>query len=307
MCRGINIVLSNFMSEFNSEPIDIIIPWVNYNDPVWKSEFEYWKQKETGNKDACRYRDWGFIKCVFRSIEENCPWCRYVFLVLSGPSQIPDWLNVKHPKLKIVYHKDYIPEEFLPTFNSNVIELFYSNIEELSQNFILINDDMFFIQKKTEDFFFKNNIPVVENSTYSYFGNDRFQNTLKNTKNKSNEILKINTNYIYFGNHLPICYNKSLHLFIRYKSDLTYFCNNKFRKNNDLTHFLFLDIQNKMNKCIMTKNSRGILYDTKIKHKINFNVPMICVEEGENSSATAIIYAYSQLEKFFNKKSSFEI
>ena len=149
------------MSEFNDEPIDIVVPWVNPNDSVWRKEFEYWKKKETGNKDACRYRDWGFIKFVLRSIEENCPWCRYVFLVLSGPSQIPDWLNIENPKLKIIFHKDYIPEEFLPTFNSNVIELFYSNIKELSENFILINDDMFFCQKKNEDFFFKNNIPVI--------------------------------------------------------------------------------------------------------------------------------------------------
>ena len=31
------------MSEFNSEPIDIIVPWVNSNDPIWKKEFDYWQ------------------------------------------------------------------------------------------------------------------------------------------------------------------------------------------------------------------------------------------------------------------------
>lgn len=294
------------MSEFNSEPIDIIVPWVNSNDPIWKKEFDYWKEKETGNKDACRFRDWGFIKFVLRSIEENCPWCRYVFLVLSGPSQIPDWLNVKAPKLKIVYHEDYIPKEFLPTFNSNVIEMFFSDIDELSDNFILINDDMFFCQKKNEDFYFSNNLPIVMNLTMVPSNNNNFGKTLVNTKNKSNEILGQNFSYIFSGGHLPICYNKLLHLFIKTRMDLTYFCLNKFRKNNDLTHFLFLDIQNKVKKCIFSKEPRGKLYSTTKKVYIDFNIPMICINEEENSKPNVLINIYEQLENHFNKKSSFE-
>ena len=35
------------------------------------------------------------------------------------------------PKLKLVSHKDYIPAEYLPTFNSNVIELWLHKIPEL--------------------------------------------------------------------------------------------------------------------------------------------------------------------------------
>lgn len=293
------------MSEFNDEPIDIVVPWVNPNDSVWRKEFEYWKKKETGNKDACRYRDWGFIKFVLRSIEENCPWCRYVFLVLSGPSQIPDWLNIENPKLKIIFHKDYIPEEFLPTFNSNVIELFYSNIKELSENFILINDDMFFCQKKNEDFFFKNNIPVIFKKPQKFY-NDRWSKTLINSRNLANKILNKNDSFMFSGIHLPICYKKSLQQFIFTKIDLSFMKNNKFRKENDLTHFLYLDIQGKTGNCIINNTPRGINQPIRQQQSYLFNYPMICINENEFSTDIGCKLAVKSLSLKFNKKSSFE-
>lgn len=292
------------MSEFNSEPIDIIVPWVNPNDPVWKKDFEYWKQKETGNKDACRYRDWGFIKFVFRSIEENCPWCRYVFLVLSSPTQIPEWLNTNNPRLKIVYHKDYIPEEFLPTFNSNVIELFYSNIKELSENFILCNDDTFFCQKKSEDFFFKYNLPIMV-SAKQKCDNSNWGKTLLNSRNAASKI--VNTNELFSNLHLPTCYKKSLQLFVRTKINFNIMKKSKFRTINDLTHFMYLTIQGAGKYKIFNNEKRGEFYCISSTAKtLNFNQPMICVNEGELSTENTIKNYYRQLEKHFNKKSCFE-
>ena len=292
------------MSEFNSEPIDIIVPWVNPNDPVWRKDFEYWKEKETGNKDACRYRDCGFIKYVFRSIEENCPWCRYVFLVLSGPSQIPDWLNVNHPKLKIVYHKDYIPEEFLPTFNSNVIELFYSRIEELSENFILCNDDTFFCQKKSEDFFFKHNLPIMVNA-YQHCDNSFWGKTLTNSRNAATKIIK--TSHLFSNLHLPTCYKKSLQKFVGMKINFDIMRKSKFRTINDITHFTYLTVQGMGKYKIFNSEHRGQFYCiTATPRNLNFNQPMICVNEGELSTDKSIKNYYVQIEKHFSKKSGFE-
>lgn len=290
------------MSKFNSEPIDIVIPWVNPNDPVWKKDFEYWKQKETGNKDACRYRDWGFIKFVFRSIEENCPWCRYVFLVLSGPSQIPNWLNTNNPRLKIVYHNDYIPAEFLPTFNSNVIELFYSNIEELSENFILCNDDTFFCQKKTEDFFFKHDLPIMLNTT-KHCSHVSWEHTLVNSSNILKQFFNVPANTIYYSGHLPVCYNKSLQQFILYKLNLNFMKQSKFRKSTDITHFTFLTAQGLTKHSIFDNTSRGIHYTiTNTLLNLNFNTPMMCVNEGELSTVRAIKHCLSSLETHFTHK-----
>jgi hypothetical protein len=68
--------------------------------------------------------------------------------------QKPDWLNIDHPKLKWIKHTEYIPEEYLPAFSSHVIEWNLHRIDELSENFVYFNDDVFLIKNAVpEDFF----------------------------------------------------------------------------------------------------------------------------------------------------------
>ena len=67
---------------------------------------------------------------------------------------MPAWLNTEHPKLRVVRHEDYIPKEYLPTFNSNVIEIYLHRIPDLAEHFVLFNDDMFLTRPvKPEEFF----------------------------------------------------------------------------------------------------------------------------------------------------------
>ena len=58
----------------------------------------------------------------------------------------PDWLNLDHPKLKLVTHKEFMPNEYLPTYNSAAIELNLHRIEGLSENYLYFNDDMYLIR-----------------------------------------------------------------------------------------------------------------------------------------------------------------
>lgn len=268
------------MSEFNSEPIDIIVPWVNPNDPEWRKEFEYWKQKETGQKDACRFRDMGVFNFWFRCIEQNMPWVRYVFLVLASPSQIPDWLNVNHPKLKIVYHDQFIPKEELPTFNSSVINCYMPFIEELSDNYILFNDDFFVIKPIGEEEFFINDTPV---GLFKMFGSFTADNTpwSHNIKNNFNVIMK------HFGNvqriipaHGPIAFKKSLLLFIhnKCKDDITTALHeSRFRKNKNVTDWIFFSIAAAMNK--VKKGTLKIHYANKIIPSANPRI--VCFNDNE--------------------------
>jgi len=55
----------------------------------------------------------------------------------------------------IVNHKDFIPEEYLPIFNSNAIELNMHKIKELSENFVYFNDDMFVLKEMKKEAFLK--------------------------------------------------------------------------------------------------------------------------------------------------------
>ena len=134
-------------------PIDFIITWVDGNDPEWQAEKAKYK-KSTGDARANRYREWDTLRYWFRGVEKFAPWVNNIYFVTCGHR--PSWLNTDHPKLKIVNHRDYIPEEWLPTFSSRPIDMNFHRIPELSEHFVYFNDDMFLISKtERTDFFIK--------------------------------------------------------------------------------------------------------------------------------------------------------
>lgn len=128
--------------------MDIVITYVNGADPQWQRSYS-----ETTHKAliAKRYRDWGTLRYLLRAIERNIPFADNVFLVVSSPSQVPDWAS---EELRIVTHDMIIPGEYLPTFNSTAIEMFLHLIPGLSDEYIYFNDDIFPVKPcRREDFF----------------------------------------------------------------------------------------------------------------------------------------------------------
>lgn len=124
------------------EKIDFVVTWVNGNDPIWRREKEkYAKEANRILNGDSRYRDWDIFKYWFRAVEEYAPWVNKIFLITEG--HLPSWINIEHPKLVHIKHQDYIDSKYLPTFNSNVIEMNIHNIKELSEKFVLFNDDTF--------------------------------------------------------------------------------------------------------------------------------------------------------------------
>lgn len=137
--------------------IDLVIPWVDGNDPAWQAERSRYLTDCEIKKSSFFYRDWGFLRYVFRGIEANLPWVNKVFFITCG--HVPAWLNLDHPKLRLVTHKEYIPPEYLPTFSSIPIENNVHRIPDLSEHFIISNDDIFFIGKCAPDYFFHDGLP----------------------------------------------------------------------------------------------------------------------------------------------------
>jgi len=135
-------------------PIDLVVTYCDGYDVEWQQDFYNYQKYELdyGFADAdnqqafnpCRIRDWGIFKHWFRCVEQNIPWINKVFLVIQRESQVPSWLNLNNPKIEVVYHKDFMPEELLPTFNSTAILYYLSNIKKLSEHFIYCPDDCFF-------------------------------------------------------------------------------------------------------------------------------------------------------------------
>lgn len=138
--------------------IDLVLPWVDGNDPLWRAEKD--KYDKNCKASDVRYESWDNLQYIFRGIEKYMPWVHKVFFITWG--HIPDWLNTSCERLRIVKHSDYIPAEYLPTFNSNVIEMNYFRIDELSENYILFNDDLFPIRPIPETYYFQNDLPCEE-------------------------------------------------------------------------------------------------------------------------------------------------
>lgn len=129
--------------------MDIVITYVDGNDPAWKQDYEKYTNVPVMEK---RFRDWGTLKYLLRGVERNMSFIRNVYLVVSHPSQVPQWADQE--SLKVVLHKDIIPQEFLPTFNSNTIETHLHRIEGLDEEYLYFNDDLFPVGPcKPEDFF----------------------------------------------------------------------------------------------------------------------------------------------------------
>lgn len=89
------------------------------------------------------------------------PFIRTVHLVVSNIEQVPEWLD--QSKVHVVLHKDIIPEDLLPTFNSTTIEMYLCKILGLAEHFIYSNDDMMPMNDMAVgDFFNEDGMPIYE-------------------------------------------------------------------------------------------------------------------------------------------------
>lgn len=144
-----------------NQPIDLIVTWVDGKDPVWQEEKRKCLEKEQvrgisvgPSNSHIRFESWDNLQYWFRAVERFLPWFRNIVFVTYG--HVPEFLKTDHPRLRIIKHSDYIPEEYLPTFNSNTIEMNFHRIPELSENFILFNDDFFPLRPADETYYFRN-------------------------------------------------------------------------------------------------------------------------------------------------------
>jgi len=140
--------------------IDIVYTWVNGSDPRQQRMLREAKrllkgevfnlcnstQKEGDNnctKDeetASRFQDNDELKFSLRSVEKFIPWVNHIYLVTNG--QVPNWLNLTHPKLTVVTHAEiFRNQSHLPSFSSPAIEANIHRIPGLADRFIYFNDD----------------------------------------------------------------------------------------------------------------------------------------------------------------------
>ncbi len=140
--------------------IDFVITWVDMSDPKWQSKFSIYSGNKNNTKNGvseARFRDNGFLKYWFRGVDKFAPWVRKIHFVTDG--QKPEWLDENHPKINLVNHEDFIPSQFLPVYNSAVIERYMHKIPGLTEHFVYFNDDFYIIDHVQKERFFQNGLP----------------------------------------------------------------------------------------------------------------------------------------------------
>lgn len=158
--------------------IDIVLPWVDNEDPQWQAAFRQWLPANTEGLDVSepRYRNWHLLRYWFRGVEQFAPWVRKIHFITNG--QLPKWLNTQHPKLHIVKHSDILPEDALPCFSSHPLELNMHRIEGLAEHFVYFNDDIFFTAPTDPSAFFYGDLPIDMAVTKSKHQDDAMMNDI---------------------------------------------------------------------------------------------------------------------------------
>ncbi len=139
--------------------IDFVVMWVDGDDPDWQAEKAKYAGRTDDRNAANRYRDASYFRYWFRAVEQYAPWVRKIHFITWG--HLPAFLNTDHPKLNIVNHKDFIPQKYLPTFNSVAIEMNIHRIPDLSEQFVFFNDDIFLLRQFSETDFFIDGVPCL--------------------------------------------------------------------------------------------------------------------------------------------------
>lgn len=146
--------------------IDYVVPYVDGSDPEWLNVFIKYKKEEARpfdeNELKKRYSDNKLFKYHFRSVEKYMPWIDVVHLLVMSDSQVPGWID--RSAVHVVRHDEFIPEKFLPTFNSGVIECFLHRIPGLAPCFIYANDDMYLFKSTEPGDFFDGCMPLVRHT-----------------------------------------------------------------------------------------------------------------------------------------------
>lgn len=227
-------------------PIDVVFTWVDGSDVKWQQKYQQAIQTQSSEKmglyanDMARFSNHNELYYSVRAVQKFMPWVRHIFIVTD--EQIPAWLDLnKQTQIKIIDHKQIIDEQYLPTFNSHVIEAHLHNIPELSEHFIYFNDDVFVARYLTSEHFFQRNglasIFIADKSIKIMQMKGVLTPTLFATKNSMALLAKD-----YFCQldrpivHTYSALNKTVYQLAwqKYESEIRAFLNNKVRGYNDL-------------------------------------------------------------------------
>ena len=333
-----------------TDKIDIVYLWVDGDDKKWQKIRNFWYNKinnktvETANNlSPALYRDNGELKYSLRSVMECVPWVNHIYII-TGFNQKPKWLDTKNPKLSIVPHEQIMPKTAIPTFNSTSIEMCISNIKNLSEKFILMNDDTFFNKPIKPSFFFDkkgraivlyNKHKHIKQDTAAWLESaDRYTRTIILSALKIKEAF--GKTYIkYYPSHGIDPYLKSsikeCKKHPKLKQEIQNQIHKKFRSGNELQRWIF-NLYSVLSGTSIFRKARGyksgkhwlsnfiyntihfkavrkspvFCFDANASIKSIQHAPIFCINDSSDTTDKTIKNNIEYLQKRFPKKCEFE-
>lgn len=323
--------------------VDMVYLWCDGEETEFKKRRnKYLKQEHVlfneENVGEKRFLENDELKYSLRSLEMYAPWINHIYIVTDR--QVPKWLNKNNKKITIIDHSTILPQNLIPCFNSSLIERYIAFIPGLSEHFLYANDDNFFNEPVSQEFFFsEDGYPIVRMLPIKGYDKTISDEYLKIRYNNESEWMKtviqawmiINERYdskvIYQPYHNIDAYIKSEYMitFTRYANLFTLH-QHRFRQNDDIERCIFsLDLiyQKKAilkivrqpsywrKRFFWLKNIKlesycGIESDKSFFAIKHFKPIVFCLNAKTGATSNDKKRSRDFLERYFPQKSSFE-
>ncbi|MCR8702365.1 stealth family protein [Weissella cibaria] len=313
---------------FNGK-IDFVVPWVDGENKSWREKYEkYYAQivDEDFNGEERFRSDFELLLLWIRGVKKYANWVNTIFIVVDRftMNSLPKDLG---QGVDLVCHDQFIPSQFLPTFNSNVIEIFSERIPELSEHFVLFNDDCYVVKPLgKEDFFSDRGVPIdsdfvsplnscIEYShillnnmilinkhfNYDYFKKMYLKKVLKNFDVRTlKSLFTTLTTGSFLGwndEHMPIAYRKCdfKNTFKLCHKDRQSQGERRFRSRRDISHLLvrYWRLSNGEYER-RRSNSLGVfleieenVYQPNLRNALESNSKIVCINDTNMANETS--------------------
>ena len=308
--------------------IDLVYFWVDGNDPKWRAKHDAFCGKTSGTVETNginRFANNDELKYSLRSVAMYAPWIRKIFIITDD--QVPVWLDTSNPNVKIIDHKDILPAESLPCFNSCLIGHYAYRTPGLAEHFLLGNDDTYINGEVAPgDFFTSDGLPIVRlrrmyfrKLRWSFRENVR-KKTLSNyrrTLQRASQLVSDKFGHYYTGiphhniNALlkSVCRDVAENIM---RDEFVANNKNHIRNDDDVQNvvFSYVALAEKRGKLrYVTDKESMIVKIHKDKHyeRLDKYRPMLfCMNDSEYANDRGRAMAKAYLEKRFPDKSEFE-
>lgn len=304
----------------NCFEVDFVVLWVDGSDPEFVSVRNAWAARlGRGVPAGARFVQSDELRYVLRGVDRFLPWVTRVVLVTNG--QRPAWLNSCHPRLKILTHREFLPTDALPTFNSCAIAAGLMRWQGLAEHFLLANDDTFIFRPLPRSYFFPRETCAVnyfscypdKDYTCSEYGRQllllrrRLQNKFPNT------------DFPLEPHHNISGYVRSACLTARslFEAEFSATECSHFRQTDNCNCYLFAGVSAVLGKAVWrpTRKSRWFgsdgmvweLWQDYAREIQKYRPRLVCLNDSDRSSMQDRERLNNYLQRTFPWKSSFEI